>query len=315
MQIEEIKRALALRMEALAHELIDAPLTYQRLHELRFGRRQSLSVRIGGAKAGTFADFSGNAKGDAIAFVMHMKGCTTGEALAWAQAWLGNAPRPSLTRWHGAPTAAPEKPPEPPRTLDLARSLWQEAMPPQGTLAEAYLRARGLALEPGLPIRFHPRAWRNKDCGPPCPAMISLMTCPETGEATGAHVTYLRADGTGKAEGGRAKIMLGQAGIIRLSPDDTVTSGLGLAEGVETGLAIMQHFGWRPVWSAASAGGIGRFPVLRGIEALTIFADQDSAGIEAARQCACRWQEAGREGRILAPPKGDLDDLAREIAA
>lgn len=59
MQIEEIKRALALRMEALAHELIDAPLTYQRHHELRFGRRQSLSVRIGGTKAGIPARDSG----------------------------------------------------------------------------------------------------------------------------------------------------------------------------------------------------------------------------------------------------------------
>jgi DNA primase len=55
--------------------------------------------------------------------------------------------------------------------------------------------------------------------------------------------------------------------------------------------------------------------VLRGIEALTIFADQDSAGIEAARVCAGRWKEAGLEARILAPPKGDFNDLAREIAA
>jgi putative DNA primase/helicase len=315
MDTSEIKRALALRMEALAHELIDAPLTYQRLHELRFGRRQSLSVRIGGAKAGTFADFSGNAKGDAIAFIMHMRQCTTGEALAWAEAWLGNAPRPSLTRWHGAPTAAPEKPPEPPRTLDLARNLWRDAMPPQGTLAEAYLLSRGLALEPGLPIRFHACAWRHKESGPSGPAMIALMTCPKTGEAIGAHVTYIHANGAGKAEGGRAKIMLGQAGIIRLSPDDTVTSGLGVAEGVETGLAIMQSFGWRPVWCAASAGGIARFPVLPGIKALTIFADQDSAGIESARICAGRWKEAGREARILAPPKGDFDDLAKAVAA
>lgn len=145
--------------------------------------------------------------------------------------------------------------------------------------------------------------------------MISLMTCPETGEASGAHVTYLRADGTGKAEGGRAKIMLGQAGIIRLSPDEEISLGLGLAEGIETGLAIMQQFGWRPAWSAASAGGIGRFPVLRGIESITLFADQDSAGIEAARQCARRWQEAGREARILAPPMGDFDYLAKAVAA
>jgi hypothetical protein len=188
-------------------------------------------------------------------------------------------------------------------------------MPARGTIAEAYLHSRGLALEAGAPIRFHPRAWRNKENGPPCPAMISLMTSPETGEATGAHCTYLRADGSGKAEGGRAKIMLGAAGIIRLSPDDCVTCGLGIAEGIETGLSIMQRFGWRPVWAASSAGGVARFPVLPGIEALTIFADQDSAGIEAARICAGRWNEAGREARILAPPQGDFDDLAKAVAA
>ena len=315
MDIETLKAALALRIEGLAVELIGAAPTMRARDEIRFGRKGSLAVRIGGPKKGTFADFSGNAKGDSLALISHLRNCPPGESIRWARAWLGDAPRAVITRASASPPAAPESPPEPPRTLDLARSLWQEAMPPQGTIAEAYLRARGLALEPGLPIRFHPRAWRNKENGPPCPAMISLMTCPTSREATGAHVTYLRADGTGKAEGGRAKIMLGQAGIIRLIPDDEISLGLGLAEGVETGLAIMQHFGWRPVWSAASAGGIGRFPVLRGIEALTIFADQDSAGIEAARQCARRWQEAGREGRILAPPKGDFDDLAREIAA
>lgn len=315
MEIETLKAALALRIEALAVELIGAAPTMRARDEIRFGRKGSLAVRIGGPKKGTFADFSSDAKGDALALICHLQGCTPGEAIRWARAWLGDAPRPNPTRARPSPPAAPESPPEPPRTLELARNLWRESMPARGTLAEAYLHARGLALEAGAPIRFHPRAWRNRDCGPPGPAMVALMTSPETGEAIGAHVTYLRADGSGKAEGGRAKIMLGQAGIIRLSPDDTVTSGLGLAEGIETGLAIMQSFGWRPVWSAASAGGIGRFPVLRGIEALTIFADQDSAGIEAARACALRWKEAGREARILAPPQGDFDDLAKAVAA
>ncbi|MBD0276220.1 MAG: toprim domain-containing protein, partial [Acetobacteraceae bacterium] len=63
-----------------------------------------------------------------------------------------------------------------------------------------------------------------------------------------------------------------------------------------------------PVWAAGSAGGIRNFPVLPGIEALTIFADQDGAGIGAARECGRRWAEAGREARLLAPPEGDWDN-------
>ena len=42
--------------------------------------------------------------------------------------------------------------------------------------------------------------------------------------------------------------------------------------------------GWTPVWCVCNAGGIERFPVLSGIEALTIFVDDDETetGINAA---------------------------------
>jgi hypothetical protein len=68
-----------------------------------------------------------------------------------------------------------------------------------------------------------------------------------------------------------------------------VTLGLGVCEGLETGLAIMQRLDWRPVWTATCAGAIATFPVLPGIESLTIFADCDSAGMRAAETCARRW--------------------------
>ncbi len=190
----------------------------------------------------------------------------------------------------------------------MGRSLWRAAAAPAGTPVDAYLRSRGLAVREASPLRFHPRAGRNRGCGPPGPAMIALMTSPETGSPCSVHVTYLRPDGSGKAPGTRAKTMLGAAGVVRLAPDAEVTLGLGLAEGIETALATAQHAGWRPVWAAASAGGIGRFPVLPGIECLTVFADADDAGLEAARACCRRWAAAGREARVLAPPAGDWDD-------
>jgi hypothetical protein len=141
------------------------------------------------------------------------------------------------------------------------------------------------------------------------------MTDPASNEPCGAHMTYLSADGGGKAEGERKKIMLGRVGVIRLVPDAEVTLGLGLAEGIETALAVTQRFGWSPVWAATSAGAIRAFPRLAGIEALTIFADQDAAGMAAAEVCAARWRDAGAEARICVPPAGDFNDLARETAA
>jgi hypothetical protein len=84
-----------------------------------------------------------------------------------------------------------------------------------------------------------------------------------------------------------------------------------LAEGIETSLSVMQRFGWRPLWAATSAGAIARFPLLPGLDALTVFADADDAGLAAARRCAERWADAGREAHIAAPPGGDFNDILK----
>jgi hypothetical protein len=146
--------------------------------------------------------------------------------------------------------------------------------------------------------------------------MLALMTDAATGEPCGVHRTFLTSDGHGKALGPMAaKMMAGRAGMVRLVPDAEVTIGLGIAEGIETALSIMQGFDWRPVWAASSAGAIRSFPVLPGIEALTIFADLDCAGMEAAKACASRWFEAGRDVRIIAPPAQvkDFNDLTQRV--
>ena len=308
--IETLKQQLADQMEALAADLVGTPPTSRGWDELRFGRKGSLAVRIGGPKRGSFCDFSCDAKGDAISFIRHVRKCDTREAILWAKRWLGMTPgsyAPPLPPKPHAPTATPPES----ATIDLARRLWSEAMPARGTLAEKYLASRGLALEDAAPIRFHPRVWRKSANGPPGPAMISLMTSPEAGEPRGVHVTYLAPDGAGKAGGPVPKVMMGPAGVIRLSRDDQIGNGLGLAEGIETALSVMQRFGWRPVWCATSAGAIARFPVLAGIQTLTIFADQDQAGISAAQACAANWIKAGRGARVCFPAAGDFNDFVR----
>ena len=99
--------------------------------------------------------------------------------------------------------------------------------------------------------------------------------------------------------------MLGKAGVIRLSPDDEVTQGLGICEGIEDGLGVLLA-GFAPVWAATSCWAIAQFPVVSGIECLTIFHDDDDPGIAAAHQCARRWAVAKREVR-LSNPKDALE--------
>jgi hypothetical protein len=61
------------------------------------------------------------------------------------------------------------------------------------------------------------------------------------------------------------------------------------------------------MWAALSAGGIASFPVLPGIETLTIFGDADPTGLAAAQECQARWRAAGRECPIVLPPHDGTD--------
>ncbi len=100
---------------------------------------------------------------------------------------------------------------------------------------------------------------------------------------------------------------------MRLVPDDEITVGLAIAEGIETALAFARVF--PTVWACIDAGNLASFPVLDGIESLTICADHDEAGLRAAEVCAPRWYEAHREVRIHVPrdPGRDFADVTAEI--
>ena len=104
---------------------------------------------------------------------------------------------------------------------------------------------------------------------------------------------------------------LAPAGIVRLTPDEDVTNGLHLAEGLETALAAMSK-DLRPMWSTGSTSIMAKLPVVGGIEFLTIIADRDEngAGEKAAHEAGQRWREAGRGVRVWTPPTfGDFNDL------
>jgi hypothetical protein len=304
---------LAGRIRELTDVLIGQAPTTQSGTELRFRSRGSLQVWISGNRRGKWKDHEEGAFGDALALVAHLRRSSMREAYGWSLDWLAirrcsrtDALPQQLSRQERDRLSTPR-----PNTsnADFALRVWREGVTALGTPVEAYLTHRGLILPDIAPIRFHAACPRGRD--ERLPAMLALMTDPLSGEPCGVHRTFLASDGRGKA-GGQAKMMLGRAGVIRLVPDEEVTLGLGIAEGIETSLAIMQEFEWSPVWAATSAGGITVFPVLCGVQAITVFADADDGGIgiKAGKACMTRWADAGRGARIIAaPPSHDFADL------
>ena len=191
--------------------------------------------------------------------------------------------------------------------VERARGIWCEAVDPQGTPVETYLEHRSVRMPDAHVIRFHPHCPR-KGCAQQ--AMVALMVDPLSGDPCGIHRTFLKPDGSGHT----GKMMLGKAGTIRLVDLENIGIGIGLAEGLETALTVMQRIGWGPVWAATSAGAIRSFPVLRATT-LNIFADHDAAGLAAAHECAERWLTAGQEALIHIPPDGeDWADAAERLA-
>lgn len=187
-----------------------------------------------------------------------------------------------------------------------AERLWQETQPLAGSPAEAYLRGRGIVgpLPPSL--RFHPACWHQT--AKRFPAMVARL---EGADGFAVHRTYLKADGSGKADIDPPKAMLGAVAgrAVRLAEAD---GGLAVAEGIETALSLSCGLLSAPaaVWAALSASGMAALRLPPNPSRLTIAADGDKAGREAANALAARAAALGWAVSILPAPDGaDWNDV------
>jgi hypothetical protein len=263
-----------------------------------------------GDRRGSWCDFATGQYGDALDLVREALDRDMVGAISWSCRWLGI--EDGEVAVPKRPASAPTSPKDDPNRW---RHVWAKGEPIAATLAAKYLTGRGLAFDDprGEVLRFHSRCARMKPGSETelerIPAMLALLCNITTGKPTGIVRTYLRDDGADRLRdaGGRRVTGKVRGSAVMLSPFDDVTLGLGVVEGVETGLAILQN-GWAPIWAMTGAGNLAQFPVLNGIEALTVFADQDEPGLAAAKSIARRWRQAGREVSIVAPPQGDWCD-------
>ena len=196
------------------------------------------------------------------------------------------------------------------RRRDAARRTWAGSVPAVGTIADTYLTSRALpGLAASTALRF------RGDCHHPedgwLPAMVAEVV-DATGAFLAAHRTFLRRDGSGKAEVEPQRASLGSpwGGAIRLDP---LADALVIGEGIETAASAGRLLNL-PAWAAISAGNLANGLALPAdVRRVVIAADADPAGERAARSAALRWQREGRTVEIARPDKPgcDFNDLLR----
>jgi len=170
-----------------------------------------------------------------------------------------------------------------------------------------YLRSRGITLSSPV-LCFCPNAPHR--LGTRLPAMVAPIVDID-GQQIGTHLTYLRADGRGKANFANREFQREtrgetRGGVIRLAEHDPDCE-LVIGEGIETTLAAMQMF-VLPGWAAVYAGNLkDRLELPETVRRILIAADNDIAGINAAHGARRRWTAQGRSVRVVMPSCVDTD--------
>ena len=317
LDLDRLRSDLTQQTEAVALALLGKPATRSR-GEPRYGSKGSLAIALAGKKAGLWHDHEISTGGDLLALIQRERSCDFPAAVAIASEILSDrydAPRPDPPR---------ELQPEEKRHRALA--LFEAAQPIGGSRAERYLvETRGIVLA-DLPtdlervLRYHPHCWFGPDRREAC--LLALFRDIENDRPQA--IQRIAIDRDLKKIG---SLSLGPTrnAAIKIYDHAAVTSGLCIAEGLETALSAptIQYCGTTlaPIWATGGTETMRAFPVLPAIGSLTIIVDHDAInpktgkrpGPEAARQCAQRWRAAGREVVRLMPDQlgEDFNDIVR----
>jgi putative DNA primase/helicase len=172
----------------------------------------------------------------------------------------------------------------------------------------AYLKGRGL--KPASDTFALPavRYYDERKLVGEFAAMVTRF-CAPSGELITYHLTHVQGGRKAPVPSPRKVLTpLGPmaGGALRLT---RVYPHLGLAEGVETALAVMRDFRL-PCWAAANAGMLEKFTPPAGVEAVTVFADNDASftGQRAAFALAHRLKGLNIAVKVEIP--GQVGDFA-----
>jgi hypothetical protein len=317
-QAAEVARRLAQNAEAVCRHYLSNGRRegrYWLVGDVRNTPGRSLFVRLRGpdsgkGAAGKWTDAATGEHGDLLDLIVLNRGldrlCDT---LEEARAFLSlPGPESDPSRKNCLAHAQSGSP-------ESARRLFAMSRPISGTIAEAYLRKRGItALHGADALRFHPRCYYRPDAYSPTetwPALIAAVT-DLGGRITGAHRTWLDPSGAGKAPIDTPRRAMGNLlghGVRFGLAHDTLAAG----EGIETMLSLRMILPSMPMIAALSANHLAGILFPAALRRLYIARDADPAGGAAVTSLVDRAHEAGVDAITLSPRLPDFNEDLRQL--
>lgn len=281
----------------------------------RPGSKESqMVVWLTGARRGGWKDFVSGETGDAIDLVaLALKGTVDSDtrmvAIEWIEDRFGIRDMPKQQRDQLAAEAKTRRVSDEAKEkrvnkeqIDRARKFFYACHPTViGTPAAVYLSSRNAPIDKvpnlGRSLRYRRdcQYWRL-DSRPVMPAMIAAMV-DASGKLGACHYTFLKADGSDKAEVEKAKMMFPATSglVIRLtngpsglSAEDAAAQGVsgicGLVEGIEDGLSAAIAAPELRMWSCGSLSGFRTVPDHAAVSGWIVFKDNDWGKRQAQEQ-------------------------------
>ncbi len=311
--VSELARRLAENAEAVCRYYLSSGRRHGRywiVGDVHNAKGRSLYVRLvgpgsGPGAAGKWTDAATDEHGDLLDLIAAARGRPPLDAvLDEARRFLG------LASQEPKPTC-----PAPSGSLEAAQRLFARSMPIAGTLADTYLRQRGIVDSGEISaLRFDPRCYYRPEPGSEdgaqnaWPALVAGVT-DLGGEITGVQRTWLDPSGKTKAPVATPRRAMGHllGHAVRFGAA-AGTEVMAAGEGIETVLSLRSVLPSLPMAAALSAAHLAAFLPPPGLRRLYIVRDNDPAGHGAADKLASRMQQAGIEAIVLAPCLGDVND-------
>ncbi|GAA5665649.1 hypothetical protein Brsp07_04155 [Brucella sp. NBRC 14130] len=204
--------------------------------------------------------------------------------------------------------------PTPSGSREAARRLLAISQTIRGTIAETYLRSRGItALHDLGSLHFHPGCYyrpRGSSVTQALPAMIAAVT--DLADAvTGAHRTWLPPGGVWSSNVETPRRAMGGLlgnGVRFGRSGDVMAAG----EGIETVLSVRSGLPRMPMIAALSAAHLAAVLFPTELRRLYVVRDRDPAGNRARDILIARATAVGIEAIGLAPHGGDFNDDLRD---
>jgi hypothetical protein len=266
---------------------------------------------IGKGAAGKWTDAQSGAHGDLLDVIREARGLTQFRDIAEEARRFLSLPQPEPETRERERSVQPA----PSGSAEAARRLFAMSEPIAGTLVETYLHSRGIMAMHGTEsLRFHPSCYYRPESHVPTetrPAMVASVT-DLAGRQTGAHRTWLAADGSGKAPVETPRRAMGELlghGVRFGVADDVLAAG----EGIETVVSVRMALPAMPMLAALSAAHLAAIVFPQSLKRLYVVRDQDAAGEHAWKTLRARAQAVGIEAVGLLPTCRDFNDDLRAL--